>query len=173
MPNAHLWVQHGWCNSSGSLKGTVIEIVGKNVAHGDVQEEQKTNTQPVCITCKYFKEISSKKMFLFTIFTMCICLFWKYIYTEVKHTYFIAPDIELFVQRVENRNVQLSKHLSCLFDSLCKSYTTQSHMFQVNCSLPGQALAGALTMPLCGHLKSHLHLSGMWYSQWSCLSPGS
>ena len=41
MPNAHLRVQHGWCNSSGSLKGTVIEIVGKKVAHGDVQEEQK------------------------------------------------------------------------------------------------------------------------------------
>ena len=25
MPNAHLRVQHGWCNSSGSLKGTVME----------------------------------------------------------------------------------------------------------------------------------------------------
>lgn len=46
-------------------------------------------------------------------------------YTQkVEHTYFIAPDTELFVQRVENGNVQLSKHLSCLFDSLCKSYTS-------------------------------------------------
>ena len=33
-------------------------------------------------------------------------------------TYFIVPDVEFSVQLIENRNIELSKHFSCLPDDL-------------------------------------------------------
>ena len=86
MPNAHLRVQHGWCNSSGSLKGTVIEIVGKNVAHGDVQEEQK---KQILNQCALLASISRKflvKKCFFLKYSQCVYAYFENTYTQKLNT---------------------------------------------------------------------------------------